>query len=200
VSALVTGVRRHALAARGHDLYETPTEAIYALLQAENLPRVIWQPSCGPGAIARVLRASGREVIATGLIDYAVPEQDTTGRDFLRERAVPERPGYHHGSAVRGGREVRRACAAAVPGGDHAAAAELAGEPTARPPARKRSARAGPGVGRPAFEPFLPTSLARTYPEHTAKVGRAATPRLDPLTSLRWRRQVHFAKLGRADD
>jgi hypothetical protein len=89
VSALVTGVRRHALAARGHDLYETPTEAIYALLQAENLPRVIWEPSCGPGAIARVLRASGRQVIATDLVDYGSPDQDFARRDFLLEREVP---------------------------------------------------------------------------------------------------------------
>ena len=193
MSALVTGVRRHALAARGHDLYETPTEAIYALLQHEEISASVWEPCCGTCAIVKVLRAQGRHVIATDLIDYAVPEQDAMGRDFLRERAVPERPGYHHESAVRGGRKVRRACAAAVPGGDHAAAAELAGEPTARPPARKRSARAGPGVGRPAFGaipsnfsgPNLPRTYRKSWKGRDAEAGPADFPTLASPSALR---------------
>ena len=45
---------RHALADRGHDLYETPPEAVLALLSAERLPQIIWEPACGPGAIVGV--------------------------------------------------------------------------------------------------------------------------------------------------
>ena len=47
---------RHQTAARGDDLYETPSEAVLALLEVEDLPDSIWEPACGPGAIVRVLR------------------------------------------------------------------------------------------------------------------------------------------------
>jgi hypothetical protein len=85
----VTGARRHALAERGQDLYETAPEAVRALLAAEDVPAVVWEPACGPGAIVRVLRDSGRTVVATDLVDYASPYQDAAGRDFLLEREVP---------------------------------------------------------------------------------------------------------------
>jgi hypothetical protein len=62
----------HHLADRGLDPYFTPPEAIMSLLQleAEYLPRVIWEPAAGDGAIARPLREAGHEVIATDLVDY----------------------------------------------------------------------------------------------------------------------------------
>jgi hypothetical protein len=87
---LATQSARHALADRGDDLYETPPEAVAALLKVENLPHRIWEPCCGPGAIARVLRAAGHEVLATDLIDYASPDQDHARRDFLMELAAPD--------------------------------------------------------------------------------------------------------------
>jgi hypothetical protein len=68
----------------------TPPEAIHALLQHERIPASLWEPYCGTCSIVKVLRAHGCHVVATDLIDYAVPEQDTAGRDFLRERAVPD--------------------------------------------------------------------------------------------------------------
>src|ERR1700722_9919056 len=46
-----------ALSERKNDLYESPPEAVHALLRAENLPPVIWEPACGPGSIVRGLRA-----------------------------------------------------------------------------------------------------------------------------------------------
>ena len=61
---------RHPDSAHGNDLYETPELATLALLRAEPLPRKIWEPACGPGAIVRVLRDAGHRVIATDLIDY----------------------------------------------------------------------------------------------------------------------------------
>ena len=32
----------HPVSERGHDLYETPAEATYALLKAEKLPQNLW--------------------------------------------------------------------------------------------------------------------------------------------------------------
>src|SRR5258705_7904102 len=75
---------RHPDPARGNDLYETPEVATLALLRAEPLPRTIWEPACGPGAIVRVLRDAGHRVI-----DYRSPDQDHAGRDFLLERRTP---------------------------------------------------------------------------------------------------------------
>lgn len=83
------GDKAHALKERKNDLYETPREAVWALLGAENIPQVVWEPACGPGAIARVLRASERQVYATDLVDYDSPDQDMAGWDFLMERQVP---------------------------------------------------------------------------------------------------------------
>jgi hypothetical protein len=77
------------LTGRHNDLYQTPPEAVHALLKAEILPSVIWEPACGPGAIVRVLRAAGHTVIATDLVDYASPDQDDGRIDFLMERHAP---------------------------------------------------------------------------------------------------------------
>ena len=84
-----TGNARAPLSERGDDLYETPACAVEALLRVESLTKWIWEPACGPGAIARVLRAYGREVLATDLVDYASPDQDAAGRDFLLEHSAP---------------------------------------------------------------------------------------------------------------
>lgn len=84
-----SGDKRHALKVRKDDLYETPPEAVTALLKAESLPEVIWEPACGPGSIVRVLRGAGRQVYATDLVDYESPDQDCAGWDFLLERQLP---------------------------------------------------------------------------------------------------------------
>lgn len=83
MSNLATGNAMHALSERGNDLYQSPPEAVRALLKAENVPQRVWEPACGPGSIVRVLRESGRDVLATDLVDYATPEQDAFGVDFL---------------------------------------------------------------------------------------------------------------------
>ncbi len=77
------------LADRKDDLYETPPVAVEALLRVEHMPQVVWEPACGPGSIVRVLRAAGRQVYATDLVDYESPDQDTAGWDFLLERQLP---------------------------------------------------------------------------------------------------------------
>lgn len=86
---LSAGVKAHSLKDRLNDVYETPPEATAGLLGAENLPGVIWEPCCGPGAIVRLLRASGRMVYATDLVDYQSPDQDESGWDFLMECQLP---------------------------------------------------------------------------------------------------------------
>jgi len=78
-------VLRHPQADRGHDLYETPECATTALLDVEWLPHTLWEPACGRGAIVRVLRARGHEVLSTDLIDYASPDQDFGETNFLAE-------------------------------------------------------------------------------------------------------------------
>lgn len=85
---MATGNRVHAISERGNDLYQTPAAAVRALLSVEPVPLTVWEPACGPGAIVRILRESGRAVIATDLVDYGC--EDSTARvDFLMERTAP---------------------------------------------------------------------------------------------------------------
>ena len=84
-----TQAGRHRLADRADDLYETPAVAVDALLRVERLPHRIWEPACGPGAIVRVLRDAGHDVLATDLCDYGL-EDSAAGIDFLMERRLPD--------------------------------------------------------------------------------------------------------------
>jgi hypothetical protein len=87
---LVGIVRKGTLAERGHDLYETPATAIRALLRAEPLPPVMWEPAAGRGAIVRELRASGRTVVASDLVAYEGADPEIiAGVDFLRVTSAP---------------------------------------------------------------------------------------------------------------
>ncbi|WP_127078408.1 class I SAM-dependent methyltransferase [Rhodomicrobium lacus] len=83
------GNKRAALSERGNDLYETPPEAVWALLEHERLPFEIWEPACGPGSIVRVLRAAEHSVFSSDLVDYGWFQQDLSGADFLMEREAP---------------------------------------------------------------------------------------------------------------
>lgn len=82
-------VQRHSLSLRGHDLYQTPAVAVSALLRVEALPLKLWEPCAGRGAIVRVLRDAGHQVLASDLIDYDEPTH-FHGRDFLLERGIPQ--------------------------------------------------------------------------------------------------------------
>lgn len=87
--ALTAGNVKHALSERGNDLYESPPEAVRALLEQESIPSIVWEPACGPGSIVKVLRESGRTVIATDLVDYGCPDSEGR-RDFLFETSAPD--------------------------------------------------------------------------------------------------------------
>jgi hypothetical protein len=80
-------VQRHPLTDRGSDCYDTPPEAVRALLEAEHLPNRIWEPCVGRGAVADVLKAAGHEVVGTDLHDYGIGYPG--GIDFLMEHAAP---------------------------------------------------------------------------------------------------------------
>ncbi len=84
-----TWIDRATLKERGDDLYETPPEAVRALLTHEPMPESVWEPACGPGSIVRVLRSAGHRVYATDLVDYGLDDAEH-GVDFLMERA----PGF----------------------------------------------------------------------------------------------------------
>jgi hypothetical protein len=77
---------RHPLVDRGLDCYETPACAVEALLRVERLPRRVWEPAAGGGAIVQVLREYGYTVTASDLIDYG--GLDFVG-DFLAETKMP---------------------------------------------------------------------------------------------------------------
>ena len=86
------------LADRRDDLYETPPEAVRALLAVEEIPPgAVWECACGPGAIARVLRGAGHRVYATDLVDYGTADQDASRVDFLLEQQAPD---FYIGSVI----------------------------------------------------------------------------------------------------
>ena len=80
--------QRHALKDRKDDCYETAPQAIHALLKVEPVPDPVWDPCCGPGVVVKLLRATGRVVHASDLVDYGL--EDSTSRiDFLMEWRAP---------------------------------------------------------------------------------------------------------------
>jgi hypothetical protein len=75
---------------RGLDAYFSPPEATVSLLSIEGqyLPKCIWEPAAGDGAIVRPLIQAGFQVFASDLIDYGLENCDT-GVDYLK--AAPRR-------------------------------------------------------------------------------------------------------------
>jgi hypothetical protein len=76
------GNARATLCDRGNDVYETPPEAVEALLGVEELPSHVWECCCGSGRIVHVLRAHGHRVTASDLVGDRI--------DFLMEWRAPE--------------------------------------------------------------------------------------------------------------
>ena len=80
------GADKAALKERGNDLYETPACATFALMRVERLPRMIWEPAAGRGAIARELEASGHHVMKSDLVAHSGADEGiVTPVDFLLE-------------------------------------------------------------------------------------------------------------------
>jgi hypothetical protein len=80
----------HDYDARGVDAYFSPPEAVWSLLAIEqaHLPRSIWEPAAGDGAIVKPLRDAGYQVSATDLVDYGL-EACESGVDYLMAAARP---------------------------------------------------------------------------------------------------------------
>jgi hypothetical protein len=93
MGALLTGNKTASAADRGPDFYASPYAALPPLLVAEygRLPKTIWEPSCGSGALVLPLRNRGFNVIATDLHSWGCP--DSTGAvDFFSEVATGFKP------------------------------------------------------------------------------------------------------------
>jgi hypothetical protein len=82
--AMVTGNRRDSNEVRGADFYASPYAALPPLLVAEGnrLPKTLWEPACGNGALVVPLRNRGFSVVATDMHEWGCPGAET-GLDFL---------------------------------------------------------------------------------------------------------------------
>jgi hypothetical protein len=76
---------------RGLDAYFSPPEAVISLLhiEADYLPRRIWEPAAGDGAIVRPLEAAGFTVIASDIADYGL-RGCQSGINYLTTKARPD--------------------------------------------------------------------------------------------------------------
>jgi len=85
------GTKTASAEERGDDLYETPIEAIRALLALESFSPTVLEPSVGKGAILRPLEAAGYEVMIADLVDRGIStrrgEAQQVG-DFLAMRCA----------------------------------------------------------------------------------------------------------------
>ena len=75
---------------RGLDAYFSPPEAVLSLLQLEKefLPRSIWEPAAGDGAIVKPFRNAGFRVVASDVASYGL-EDCASGIDYLSAAADP---------------------------------------------------------------------------------------------------------------
>ena len=64
------------------DEYFTPRWCTEVLLNLSDLPKAVWEPAVGTGAIAKVLKARGHDVYGTDIKDHGYP--DTKVLDFLK--------------------------------------------------------------------------------------------------------------------
>lgn len=78
MAGLLTGNRTASKAVRGDDFYASPYAALPPLLVAEGkrLPRVLWEPAAGNGALVIPLRNRGFTVHATDMRDWGCPDCD----------------------------------------------------------------------------------------------------------------------------
>ncbi len=53
----------------GPDFFPTPAWATHALIENEEFQGVIWEPACGDGAMAEVLKSTGNKVFASDAYD-----------------------------------------------------------------------------------------------------------------------------------
>lgn len=73
--SLLTGNKTASAEVRGDDFYASPYAALPPLLVAEGrrLPRLLWEPAAGNGALVLPLRNRGFDVMATDLNNWGCP-------------------------------------------------------------------------------------------------------------------------------
>lgn len=98
MAGLLTGNKTATKAVRGDDFYASPYAALPPLLVAEgrHLPRMIWEPSAGNGALVLPLRNRGFDVVATDINEWGCPDSEGNV-DFLSDVADRFRPAGHFG-------------------------------------------------------------------------------------------------------
>ncbi|SEH51572.1 hypothetical protein SAMN05216228_100234 [Rhizobium tibeticum] len=80
---------------RGHNLYETGPEAMHTLLALQKFSSKVSDPSCGRGAISKMMEAAGYTVIIADLVDYGTADRfgELQGvADFLESEGDPDQP------------------------------------------------------------------------------------------------------------
>ena len=94
-------------AERGNNLYETPPEAMAALLSIMRFGSKIYEPACGRGAILRPLEDAGYDVAISDLVDYGTVTRHGECQgvvDFMTtKRATGSPPATSHGEELKGG-------------------------------------------------------------------------------------------------
>lgn len=95
----------------GPDFFPTPAWATHALMQVEEFDGEVWEPACGNGAMAEVIRSYGLPVIASDLYDrgYGTPGVDFTKSIIATTQNIITNPPFHSAeSFVHAG--LRTAC------------------------------------------------------------------------------------------
>ena len=80
-NASVRNCNLRRMDAEPNDYYATEPRATELLLEQEQFAPTIWEPACGEGHIAEVLKANGYSVTATDLVDRGYGSGDV---DFLQ--------------------------------------------------------------------------------------------------------------------
>lgn len=70
------GTRSASKEERGDDFYQTPREAIHALLCVEQFQQSVWEPSCGHGAISKPMEDAGYRLLLSDMVDRACATTD----------------------------------------------------------------------------------------------------------------------------
>lgn len=85
------GTRSATAEEKGYQLYETPIEAIRALLALESFTATVKEPAVGKGAILRPLEDAGYEVVISDLVDRGIATRHGDVQqvgDFLLSQAA----------------------------------------------------------------------------------------------------------------
>lgn len=70
------GTRSASKDERGDDFYQTPIEAVHALLAVEKFQPLVWEPSCGHGAISKPMENAGYVLMLSDLVDRGCANSD----------------------------------------------------------------------------------------------------------------------------